>query len=468
MGLLIPGIDGDRIGPYRLIELIRRGGQGRVYLGYDDRLRRRVAIKLLSRPRSRLSRRQSVREARTVATLDSPHLVKIYDVVVVPPYLALVMEYVPGCDLEQLLTVTNLSQSSILSVASDLTSALAAARRQGIVHGDVKAANVLITQDGRAKLTDFGIARDSAANADVGAGSPSAISPEQLRGEALDIRADLFALGCLMYRMLSGEHPYLRDGRLDTQQLQTGTAVVPELAVDGTVINPELRTLVDALLRPSPEQRPANTHEVRRVLRTVRRSMPVGLGDSLLDEARPWFRRQTAGLETALATVDSTDPGTELTQAMPVATRWWRAAGGLALVLALIVGWGLIRSPLRVQVSEPAIVMSELSAAPEPVDASWLKAEVLAAAGKVLTTATFVGAETGSVTMLSTVAPAPENVADESLVIALRCNAQLCLLELARERRNKRWRQQATLLPGDGLAHWRAVIDDATRALYSR
>ena len=213
MGLLIPGIDGDRIGPYRLIELIRRGGQGRVYLGYDDRLRRRVAIKLLSRPRSRLSRKQLVREARTVATLDSPHLVKIYDVVVVPPYLALVMEYVSGCDLEQLLTVTKLSQSSILSVASDLASALAAARRQGIVHGDLKAANVLITQDGRAKLTDFGIARDSAASADVGAGSPSAISPEQLRGEPLDIRADLFALGCLMYRMLSGEHPYLRDGR---------------------------------------------------------------------------------------------------------------------------------------------------------------------------------------------------------------------------------------------------------------
>jgi hypothetical protein len=289
-----------------------------------------------------------------------------------------------------------------------------------------------------------------------------------LRGEALDIRADLFALGCLMYRMLSGEHPYLRDGHLDTQRLQTGTAVVPELAVDGTVINAELRTLVDALLRPSPEQRPANTHEVRRVLRTARRSMPVGLGDSLLDEARPWFRRETAGLETALATVDSTDPGTELTQAMPVSTRRWRAAGGLALVLALIVGWGLMRSPLRVQVSEPAMVMSELSAAPEPVDASWLKAEVLAAAGKVLTTATFVGAEAGSVTTLSTVAAAPENVTDESLVIALRCNAQLCLLELARERRNERWRQQTTLLPGDGLAHWRAVIDDATRALYSR
>ena len=71
-------------------------------------------------------------------------------------------------------------------------------------------------------------------------------------------------------------------------------------------------------------------------------------------------------------------------------------------------------------------------------------------------------------TTLSTIAAAPENVSDESLVIALRCNAQLCLLELARERRNERRRQQATLLPGDALTHWRAVIDDATRALYSR
>ena len=470
MGLLIPGIEGDRIGPYRLIELIRRGGQGRVYLGYDDRLRRRVAIKLLSRPRSRAARKLLVREARTVATLDSPHLVKIYDVVVASPYLALVMEYVPGCDLEQLLTVTRLSQSSILSVSSDLASALAAARRQGIVHGDVKAANVLITQDGRAKLTDFGIARDSATSADVGAGSPSAISPEQLRGEVLDIRADLFALGCLMYRMLSGEHPYLRDGRLDTQQLQTGTAVVPKLAVDGTAINAELRALVDALLSPSPEQRPANTHEVRRVLRTVRRSMPVGLGDTLLVEARPWFRRETAGLEAASTTVDSTDPGTQTPQTLRVSGKQLRVAGGLALFLALtlIVGWVLMTTPLRVQVNEPAIVMSKASAAPESVDASWLKAEVLAAAGKVLTTATFVGAEAGPLTTLSTVGAAPESAADESLVIALRCNAQFCLLELARERPNERRRQQATLLPGDALAHWRDVIEDATRALYSR
>ena len=470
MGLSIPGIEGDRIGPYRLIELIRRGGQGRVYLGYDDRLRRRVAIKLLSRPRSRVARKQLVREARTVATLDSPHLVKIYDVVVVPPYLALVMEYVPGCDLEQLLTVTNLSQPSILSVASDLASALAGARRQGIVHGDVKAANVLITQDGRAKLTDFGIARDSAASADVSAGSASAISPEQLRGDALDIRADLFALGCLMFRMLSGEHPYFRDGRLDTQGLQTGTAIVPDLAVDGTAINAELHALIEALLRPSPEQRPANTHEVRRVLRAVRRTMPVGLGDSLLDEARPWFRRETAGLETAFTTFDSTDPGSDLTEALPVAWRQWRVAGSVALVLALtvIVGWAVIRSPLRVQVSEPLIVMSKPSVAPEPVNATWLQAEVLAAAGKILATATFVSAEAGPVTTLSTIATAPENISDESLVIALRCNAQLCLLELAREGRNERRRQQATLLPGDALTHWRAVIDDATRALYSR
>ena len=470
MGLLIPGIEGDRIGPYRLIELIRRGGQGRVYLGYDDRLRRRVAIKLLSRPRSRVARKLLVREARTVATLDSPHLVKIYDVVVASPYLALVMEYVPGCDLEQLLTVTKLSQPSILSIASDLASALAAARRHGIVHGDVKAANVLITQDGRAKLTDFGIARDSATTADVGAGSPSAISPEQLRGEALDVRADLFALGCLMYRMLSGEHPYFRDGRLDTQQLQTGAPVAPELAVDGTAINPELRALVVALLDPSPEQRPANTHEVRRILRTVRRSMPVGLGDTLLDEARPWFRRERADLETALTTVDSTDPGIELSEVVPVSRRQLRAASGLALLVALVlvVGWMLMASPLRVQVNAPAIVMSKPSAAPEPVDANWLRAEVLAAAGKAVTTATFVGVAAGPVTTLSTVAAAAEAVADESLDIALRCNAQFCLLELARERRNERWRQQATLLPGDALAHWRDVVHSATRALYAR
>ena len=85
-----------------------------------------------------------------------------------------------------------------------------------------------------------------------------------------------------------------------------------------------------------------------------------------------------------------------------------------------------------------------------------------------MTTATFVGVAAGPVTTLSTVAAAAEAVADESLDIALRCNAQFCLLELARERRNERWRQQATLLPGDALAHWRDVVHSATRALYAR
>ncbi|MEP1596250.1 MAG: serine/threonine-protein kinase, partial [Halieaceae bacterium] len=297
-------LEGDRLGPYRLIQLIRRGGQGTLYLGYDDRLRRRVAIKLLTRPNSRKLRKQLVHEARTVASLDNPHLVKIYDVVLVPPYVALVMEYVPGCDLEQLLAVTTLSQASILSIASDIASALASARQRGVVHGDVKAANVLITREGRAKLTDFGISRDGSAKQEVGAGSIGAVSPEQLRGEPLDVRADLFALGCLLYRMLSGKHPYMEADDPAVYQVHGAASPLQAHALDGSLIDRDLRQLVDALVQRSPDQRPGSTQEVRRVVRAVRRNIPMGAGNTLLDEARPWFRRETAIAEIASAAAE--------------------------------------------------------------------------------------------------------------------------------------------------------------------
>ena len=131
------------------------------------------------------------------------------------------MEYVPGCNLEEFLTAVRPSLASVVTVGVDIAGALALARQQHIVHGDVKAGNVLITESGRAKLTDFGISRISGAGAprQWAAGSFSALSPEQFLGQPLDERADLFALGSLLYRMLSGEQPFFRDGGLDPDLL---------------------------------------------------------------------------------------------------------------------------------------------------------------------------------------------------------------------------------------------------------
>jgi serine/threonine protein kinase len=205
------------------------------------------------------------------------------------------MEYIPGCSLEEFLSQARPSLASILRVGIDVAGALAVARQEHVVHGDVKAANILVTRTGRAKLTDFGIARiarDGEAGRRGGV-SPSALSPEQVHGEPLDERADLFALGCLLYRMISGEHPFFRHGRLDTGLLLKRSPRPLVEVVSGDVELPErLAALVDELLQKDPRSRPPSTRRVRHVLRLLSRDLPLSSRDSLLREARPFFRRE--------------------------------------------------------------------------------------------------------------------------------------------------------------------------------
>ena len=180
------------VGPYRILRLIDQGGQGSVYLGYDERLERRVAVKIYALPRKRKPRRALLREARVIAGLQSNKVVRIYDVIESDTHLGLVMEYVPGCNLEQFLQGARASVASALTVATDVAAALTAAHQAGVVHGDVKAANVLLTDSGRALLADFGIARRGPVHrgAGRGPGSVSALSPEQFGGAAPTFRSD--------------------------------------------------------------------------------------------------------------------------------------------------------------------------------------------------------------------------------------------------------------------------------------
>ena len=147
------------IGRYHIQREIAEGGQGRVLLGYDPRLKRRVAVKLYRLPDQRQSRRQVLREARRSALLESPRITRIYDVLVAGNDLAIIMQYVPGCDLREVLRGTRLSLQAALSIASDIAAALSVAKRFETVHGDIKPANILIDDSGRAMLTDFGVAQ---------------------------------------------------------------------------------------------------------------------------------------------------------------------------------------------------------------------------------------------------------------------------------------------------------------------
>ena len=262
------------IGPYSIVRLIKQGGHGKVYLGYDRRLQRKVAIKIDALPHSRTARRRALSEARKAALINSPHVVQIYDLVESGGYLAIVMEYVPGVDLEEVLGQRRLGLGSILAVAADLSAALAASRQQRIVHGDLKAANVLITPDGDIKLTDFGVARQSVQDQQAGGGSPGALTPEHMRGGALDVRSDLFALGALLFRMLTGEHPFFRHGRVDMACLLAADRSQLWANMPGQDEVPaDLLSLVESLLQTDPADRPQNTHPVRSQLRGLQRSL---------------------------------------------------------------------------------------------------------------------------------------------------------------------------------------------------
>ena len=287
---------GSKIGPYRILRLINQGGQGSVFLGYDKRLQRRVAIKIYTFEAKDGSRKSPQREAQLLASMHGHTVVQIYDVIESSRRLALIMEYVPGLSLEDLLASVCPPLASVLTVGVDIADALALAQQQRIVHGDVKAANVLITECGRAKLADFGIASiiGEQPSRQWEAGSFDSLSPEQYLCHPLDGRTDLFALGCLLYRMLSGEQPFFHDGRPDVNLLLRRAARPLKDIVGSDVELPDqLVQLIDCLLQKDPANRPNHAGRVRHKLQSLLRRLRRSSGNRSLLEARPYFRRQS-------------------------------------------------------------------------------------------------------------------------------------------------------------------------------
>src|SRR5262245_27676408 len=205
-----------RFGPYEVLEVLGHGGMGIVLKGLDTALNRLVAIKVLA-PQlaaSGAARKRFAREARAAAAIAHEHVVTIHAVDTANGLPYLVKEYVPGLSLQQRLDRDGpLELEAILRIAMQTASGLAAAHEQGVVHRDVKPANILL-QDGveRVKLTDFGLARaaDDATVTQSGylPGTPAYMAPEQASGEGVDHRADLFSLGSVVYAMCTGRPPF--------------------------------------------------------------------------------------------------------------------------------------------------------------------------------------------------------------------------------------------------------------------
>jgi len=469
------------VGPYRILRLIDRGGQGSVYLGWDERLRRRVAVKVYDLPVERAGRRRLLAEARTVAGMDSPRIVHVHDVIESSTHLAMIMEYIPGCSLEDLLCVRRLSLASVLTIGIDIAGALAIARQQHVVHGDVKASNVLIGPNGRARLTDFGISRRTGEDGASRGGSPAAVAPELYAGEPMDERADLFALGLLLYRMLTGEHPFFRGGNLDPALLLGGgTPPLRERVAGEYDLSDSLVALVEQLLAREPQQRPRNTRRVRQVLRVALRDIPLAAHRSLLREARPHFRPELPeDIPPRLPHFDRDARSRLPPRGGRIARlRHWlhglrppaRAllAATMLAVAAIPLAWVMLGDVTRVRFAQPEMHVDGAINLPAGVSSYWLVEEVkraLAAELGPLEILGSVGAEPSRVIASPTVAQAAEPAPDHRLRVALRCLDNFCVVDLGRTARGEQYSAQAIVFPESPVDEWAGAVRAAVRSL---
>ena len=204
------------VGRYEILEIIGTGATGRVARAHDPMIGRLVAIKLFAKELAQGAARQRfLQEARVVGQLSHPSIMTLHDMGIDEPTQTpyLVMEYLEGLPLDRMLEKGSLPFPKACAWVAEIACALGVAHRKGVIHGDVKPANVLITNDGRVKLMDFGMAR--LASHDTGAspllGTPAYWCPEQILGKPQDSRSDLFSLGVVLYEMVTGKRPFDAD-----------------------------------------------------------------------------------------------------------------------------------------------------------------------------------------------------------------------------------------------------------------
>ena len=202
-----------RVGRYEVLEVIGVGANSRVARAFDPLIARIVALKLFPKELAQGQARQRfLQEARVVGQISHPSIITLHDMGVddasQTPYL--VMEFIEGQPLDKILEKGSIPYSRACAWSADVATALAVAHRKGIIHGDVKPANILITNDGRIKLTDFGMARLASRDAKDSPllGTPAYWCPEQIVGKPQDARSDIFSLGVVMYEMATGHRPF--------------------------------------------------------------------------------------------------------------------------------------------------------------------------------------------------------------------------------------------------------------------
>jgi len=322
-------LDGRAVGAYIIRHEIGRGGMGVVYLADDTRLSRRVALKALSPGLGRdVERRERLRrEARAAAAITHPGIATVYALEEIDGELYLACEYVPGQTLRALLEIGPLPSADIVDIAMQLARAIAVAHAHGVVHRDLKPENVIRTPAGVVKVLDFGIARmESLAptrmtQTGTVLGTPAYMAPEQIRGEEVDFRTDLFSFGVLVYEMASGSNPF-EAGTLEAtiaRILDLEPAALSEVCSSS---GPQLDRIVAACLSKPPLERYKSTQLLVADLERLHAGMSTG-------RARP-----AKGRRPEMADASRGSP--------PLPRWWWEFHQGMVsavYVLMMYAAW---------------------------------------------------------------------------------------------------------------------------------
>jgi serine/threonine-protein kinase len=275
----------DSIGHYRIIRKLGAGGMGEVYLALDTKLDRQVAIKVLL-PASLADetlKKRLLKEAQAVAKLDHPNICHVYDVNEADSFTFIVMQYIEGETLAEKMLLQTLELGAALAIVEQAAEGLAEAHAHGVVHRDLKPQNMIITPRGQLKILDFGLAKQMRSGDSVDFEAPTAtllsapghvmgtmpyMSPEQLQGEPLDARSDIFSLGVTFYEMLAGKHPFQDKSAAVTLSRIMLAEPIPTDQFHAQV-SPELQAVLDKMLCKDKAARYQNAQEFLTDLRRL-------------------------------------------------------------------------------------------------------------------------------------------------------------------------------------------------------
>ena len=325
---------------YRIIEKLGAGGMGEVYKAEDPALLRTVAIKVMSKEGEQTSGGETrfLREARAASAFNHPNIVTIYEIGETGEHTYIVMEYVEGRSLRQLISKNEIKPEKVLDIAMQTCDALIEAHARGIIHRDIKPENILLTHRGRVKLVDFGLAKtvsrqpgkggataaESLTESGTVMGTLSYMSPEQLRGEHLDERTDIFSFGIVLYEIVTGNLPFM-----GSNSFEVAASILKDPAFEiGTVpagLPRAIKGIVARLLEKRRDDRPRSFVEVKSAIESLKDETPtLPRADSdrqtTVELPRPVSSHRSASLAAALRSSSKTSAVAPTILVLPLQT----------------------------------------------------------------------------------------------------------------------------------------------------